>query len=108
MPGNAYEFLRRELQYESHDPDIGTSFLHRTRGFRISQGFELMNFQAFFLGRHPESIRPSTFLFRRAEDSADGIAASKERFEHRFAEILLPDNGDFHCAPDLIFAGMEK
>ena len=57
-----------------------------------------MHRHALLLRRELQRIGPSTGLFRRAEDAGDLVAAREERFQHGFAEVLLPDDGDSHAA----------
>ena len=96
MLRNGHEFLRSELQHKGHDADIGAGFFDGPRGFRIAQRFELMNFQPFRLRRRAQRIGTSAFFFGRAEHSCDFIAAGNQRFQHRFAKILLADNRNSH------------
>jgi hypothetical protein len=93
---NGHELLRRELQDERHDADIGVRILHRLNGLGRAQRLELMHLQAFFLGGGPQRIRAGAFLLRRAKHRGDGVPACEKRFQHGFAEILLTDDRDLH------------
>src|SRR5437879_3751325 len=104
-----HQFLWRELRYKSHDADIGAGLLHSPHGFRIPQRAELMDLQALFLRGQPQRIRPGAFLLGGAEHSSGLVAASKKRFQHRFAEILLADDRNSHFASAPAgFGGREK
>src|SRR5581483_161873 len=107
--GNSDEFLRRELCHERHDADVGAGFLHRTRGFRIAKGLQLMDPQTLLLRGDAQGIRPGAFLLGSAENRDGLVAARQKRFQHGFAEILLPDDCDLHRTPtSLVLGGVEK
>ena len=71
----------------------------RLDGLRRLQRLELVHLQALLLRRDPQRIGPGALLLRGAEHRGNLIAAGEEPLEHRFTEILLADNRDFHVRP---------
>src|SRR6266571_1210984 len=101
-----HELLRRELQHESHDADVGVERAHRIECFLVAQRLELEDLEAFFLRRRLERIGLRSLLLGRAEHAGDLVAAGEKRFENGFAEVLLSDDRDSHQAAFL--GGTEK
>ncbi len=101
-----HELLRRELQHEGHDPDVGVERAHRVERFLVAQRLELEDLEALFQRRGLEGIGLRSLLLRRAEDAGDLVAAREKRLENSFAEVLLSDDRDSHQAAFL--GGTEK
>ena len=93
---NLHEVLRRELQHESHDADVGVGVSQGLRRFRRPQRLELMNLQAFFLRCRAQRVRPRAFFLRRAKHGHNFVSTREKSFQHCFSEILLTDDCDFH------------
>src|SRR5688572_15386673 len=91
------ELLRRELQHEGHDADVGGEVLHRLRGFRALQRRELEELESLLLRRDLHGVGLRALLLGCHEDARHGVAAREEGLEDRLAEILLSDDGNFHC-----------
>src|SRR5882762_497134 len=91
-----HELLRRELQHEGHDPDVGVERAHRVERFLVAQRLELEDLEALFQRRGLEGIGLRSLLLRRAEDAGDLVAACEKRLEDRLPEVLLADDGYFH------------
>src|SRR5205814_2300203 len=98
--------LRRELQHEGHDADVGAEVLHRAGRLGALERGELEHLEALLLRRDLHRIGLAALFFRRDEHPRDAVAAREERVQHRLAEILLTDDGDLHQAA--FFGGMEK
>jgi hypothetical protein len=92
------EILRRELQHERHDAEVDVELFQGLLCLITLQGGELEQRHALLLRRHLERIGARTGLLRRAEHARHLVLAREERLEHRLAEILLADDGDFHAA----------
>ena len=98
MLRDRYEVLRRELQHERHDAEVGVELLQRRLRVLGFQARELEHRDALLLGRNPECVRPGAGLFRRAKNARDLVATREKRFQHRLAEVLLPDDRELHAA----------
>ena len=94
--GDADELLRRELQHERHDADVGVERLHRRRGLRRLERRELEDLESLFKRHDLHGVRLAALLVGRAEDACDRVAAGKKGFKDGFAEILLTDDCDAH------------
>jgi hypothetical protein len=92
------EILRRELQHERHDAEVDVELFQRRLGFFPLETRELEKRNPLFLRRDLQRIGPGAGLLRRTEHARDLVLAREERLEHRFAEILLADDRDFHAA----------
>jgi hypothetical protein len=57
-----------------------------------------VHLEPLFLRRGAQRIGPRALFFGRAEHRADLVAASEERLEHRFTEILLSYDRDSHSS----------
>ena len=90
------EFLRRELQHESHDADVRPGFGQRLRRFGRTQGLELVDLELLLFGRCAQGVGPRPFLFRRAEYGGDLVAARKKCLHDCLAKVLLADDRNTH------------
>src|SRR6267378_3061004 len=91
-----HELLRRELQHECHDADVGVERAHRVERLLVAQRLKLEDLEALFQRRGLERIGLRALLLRRAEDAGDLVAACEKRLEDRLPEVLLADDGYFH------------
>ena len=105
--GHLHEILRRELQHEGHDADVGAEPLHRGDRVGVLERGQLEDLQALFLRGDLERIGLAALLLRRAEHTRDDIAAREEGLEHRSSEVLLADDRDLHQAATF-FGGAEN
>ena len=75
------EVLRRELQHERHDAEIGIEALHRRFRLVALERGKLEQLHALGFGRGLERIGSCARLLGRAEHAGDLVATLEERLE---------------------------
>ena len=90
------ELLRSELQHVGHDAKIDVEPAQGMQGIGVLEGGELEQGNSSLLCRNPQRIGRGIGLFGCAKYARHGIAALEEGLEHRFAEFLLPYDGNSH------------
>jgi len=98
------EAVGRELQHVGHDAEIGLEALQGVVRLRLAQRFELEHLEPLLLRGSPEGVGLGARFFRRAEHASDVIPSRKKRVQDRLAEILLPDDRDFHGSDSFLVA----
>jgi hypothetical protein len=93
---DVHEFLRRELEHERHDADVGAAVFHRLRRVGALERGKLEHLQPLPLRCDFQRIRFRAFLLRRAKNTRHRVASREKRLEHRFAEVLLSNDRYFH------------
>jgi len=91
---NGDEVPRRELHHERHDRDFDIELLQRISCLRGFKALKLKNLNPPLLRGEFQRVRAGARFLGRAKHTRNLVAARKKRFEHRFTEILLPDDGE--------------
>ncbi len=98
LPRNVDEILRRELQHERHDAEVGVQRAHGIVRLLVAQGLELEDLELLLLRRRAYGVGFRPGFLRRAEHARHFVSAREKRFQHRFTEVLLTDDRYFHKA----------
>jgi len=96
--GDTDEILRRELQNERHYADLDIQALQRRFRLVALERSKLEYLDALLLRGGLQHIRLRARLLGSAKHARHFVAAREKRVQHRFAEILLSDDGEFHQA----------